>query len=241
MAGTPKTFTIIIATSSNVEAAMSRRLDKPPQPGLFGGLSYRRHLLVLHGAIDVSIPDLFLHRRRDIITSRLYRIFSFASTTLFAYMSAWEILVHDVYHDVFGDILSEPLHDFSTLILLSRHHQVSHHDALFGNAIKSEAEVTNLLVHGFDALHGSCRVVVRFEQPFACRVVPHLEVWQVYVDQPGKQLYTFQGIERGRVIDDGDAQTELACVQDGEDHLGNDVFGRDEVDVVHLACQLVSL
>jgi hypothetical protein len=36
------------------------------------------------------------------------------------------VLVHDMHHDIFRHVLSEPLHDLSALILLARHYEMSH-------------------------------------------------------------------------------------------------------------------
>jgi len=82
-------------------------------------------------------------------------------------------------------------------------------------------------MHRLDALHGRRRVLVRLQQPLARAVFPNLEVRQIYVDQTMQQLQTLERVERRCVVYDGQAQAELARVENGENDLRNDVLGGD--------------
>lgn len=73
---------------------------------------------------------------------------------------------------------------------------MSHQHAFFCDAVCGEAEIADLSVHGLDALHGCRGIVVGFQQPLACLVTPHLEIWKIDIDEALQQLYAFERIKR---------------------------------------------
>jgi len=207
-----------------VEPTVLVNLAEPPQPSLNSRLLDAAQLLIGDGAVDVRVADL--------TTSTLCIV---RTPFLFADMRIRMVLLHDMHVQILGDILGEPFHDLAPLILLARHDEVAEQHALLGYPIRGEAQIADLGVHGLDALLGRLGVAFRFQEALGGAALPDLEVGQVDVDEAVEELEGLERVEGGGVVDDGQIETHVARGQDGEDDLGHDVLGRDEVDVVHAA------
>jgi len=77
-------------------------------------------------------------------------------------------------------------------------------------------------VHGFDALSRSGRVVVRLQEPSRTRRRPQLEVGEVDIHQSIQQLEGCQRVVGLGVVDDGQSQPVVPCMEDAQSDLGND-------------------
>ena len=90
-------------------------------------------------------------------------------------------------------------------------------------------------MHTFDTFHRCTCVIIGFEQPLRRSFGPNLEIGQENIHQPVEQVERLERIERGCIVDDGQAQPQILRVQHGKHNLGNHMLRGDQVDIMYLA------
>lgn len=150
----------------DVETAMLGSIDKAPKTCLFCGLSDSCHFFQVNGTVNIFIPNRFLSLRSGSKTARLHHVLSSGdcASSILSNMRARGVLFHDMYEKVFRHVLGQPFYNMLALFFLAWHNEVSDQHALLRDTVCCEAQISNLSVHGLDALHSNIGVVVRFQE-----------------------------------------------------------------------------